>query len=145
MPSIRFFYEDTPFRLKKVNSVRSWIKKTIRSEGRQFASLNYIFCSDAYLLGINIHYLSHKSLTDIITFDLSDLQTNGHYEIEGEIYISIDRIQENAAKFSAQFQDELHRVIIHGVLHLIGYSDKSPGKRTIMRKKEDAYLSLRGF
>jgi probable rRNA maturation factor len=145
MPSIRFFYEDTPFRLEKVTSVKSWIKKTIHAEGRQLASLNYIFCSDTYLLEINVQYLSHTSLTDIITFDLSDPLALQRSDIEGEIYISIDRVRENAGKFSNQFQEELHRVIIHGVLHLVGYSDKNPRQRTIMRKKEDAYLSLRGF
>lgn len=146
MSSIRFFYEDTSFRLEKVNSVKSWIKKTVLAEGKQLCSLNYIFCSDPYLLKINIQYLSHKSLTDIITFDLSGPHVmERQNEIEGEIYISIDRIKENAMKYGAGLQDELHRVIIHGVLHLIGYSDKTTRERTLMRKKEEAYLSLREF
>jgi probable rRNA maturation factor len=146
MPSIRFFYEDTPFRLEQVNRVKSWIKKTVTAEAKKLISINYIFCSDSYLLDINIQYLSHNTLTDIVTFDVSGFP-NDHQQnkIEGEIYISIDRVRENAMKFDIAFNDELHRVIIHGVLHLVGYSDKTPRKRALMRKKEDAYLSLRDF
>lgn len=147
MSAIRFFYEDTPFRVKKVNSIKAWIKKVISLEQRELSGLNYIFCSDTYLLDINIKYLSHKSLTDIITFDLTPSEDSKQHsnKIEGEIYISVDRVKENAVKFDTQFSNELHRVIIHGVLHLAGYSDKNPRNQTLMRKKEDAYLSLRGF
>jgi probable rRNA maturation factor len=145
MPSIRFFYEDTLFRLEQINRVKSWIKKTVTAEAKKLISLNYIFCSDSYLFDINTQYLSHNTLTDIVTFDVSESPNDQHDKIEGEIYISIDRVRENAVKFNMTFNDELHRVIIHGVLHLIGYSDKSPRKRSLMRKKEDAYLSLRDF
>ncbi|HEU5292637.1 MAG TPA: rRNA maturation RNase YbeY, partial [Cyclobacteriaceae bacterium] len=106
--------------------------------GCRLNSLNYIFCSDEYLKEINIEYLNHKTYTDIITFNYNP----GEGELEGEIYISVDRVRENAKTFKSEFQTELHRVIIHGVLHLIGFNDKSKSEKAVMREKEDSYLSL---
>src|ERR1700744_1821149 len=112
MPSISFFEEDISFKLKNKAHVRSWITDTIRNEGFKLQDLNYIFCSDEYLLQINRQYLDHDTYTDIITFDNSAV--NGF--IEGDIFISIDRIRENARKFQTGETNELHRVIIHGAL-----------------------------
>jgi probable rRNA maturation factor len=137
MPSIDFLSEGITFKPKNQKKLRGWITSVIQSEGRGFASLVYIFCTDSYLLGLNRDYLNHKTLTDIITFDYSEGQ-----DVEGEIYISIDRVRENAVKFEKPFEDELHRVIIHGVLHILGFSDKSPAQKLTMRKKEEACLSL---
>jgi probable rRNA maturation factor len=106
-------------------------------EKKIFASLDYIFCSDEYLLEINQTYLKHDDLTDIITFDLSD--PNG--PLTGEIYISVERVKDNAHIFNSTFQDELARVIFHGALHLCGYGDKSRKEQQVMREKEDYYLA----
>ena len=138
-PSIHFFCEDVDFKLKNQKKTISWIKSAIQKEGKTTGELNFIFCSDKHLLEMNIEYLQHNTYTDIITFDTSEEEEI----IGGDIFISIDRVQENAITFEKKADDELHRVIIHGVLHLIGYSDKSANKKTIMRGKEDAYLSLR--
>lgn len=108
-------------------------------EGRTLELLNIIFCSDNYLLKINTEYLNHNTLTDIVTFDQSNSTADG---LEGDIYISIERVKENAQMLQQSFDDELCRVMIHGVLHLIGYTDKSARAKIAMRKKEDAYLSL---
>jgi probable rRNA maturation factor len=142
MPSaIHFFYEDVKFRLKSVKKTKPWIKAVAKAENKKLGELNYIFCSDAFLLQINLHYLQHNTLTDIITFNTSeDVEL-----VEGDIYISVERVAENATKFKVEFDQELHRVIVHGVLHLLGFSDKNSRQKLIMRKKEDAYLSLRTF
>ena len=140
MARVDFFNQDISFKLANPAKTRKWIQEVITREKKGLAHLNYIFCSDDHLLGINQQYLKHKTLTDIITFDNSE--AGGM--IEGDIFISIDRVRENAEALETVFDDELHRVIIHGVLHLIGYGDKSPGEKSRMRKKEDAYLSLRG-
>jgi rRNA maturation RNase YbeY len=139
MPSVHFFKEEVDFLLPHPRKTTKWLKEAIAAEGGTIGTLNYIFCSDSYLSELNGRYLRHKSLTDIITFDTSE----GKSEIQADIYISIDRIKFNAGKFKEPFDRELHRVIIHGVLHLLGYSDKSATKKRLMRKKEDAYLSLR--
>lgn len=139
MASIHFFTQDIPFKLKQSLKLKAWIKNTIAKEKHQLDAVNYIFCSDAALLEKNITYLNHHTLTDIITFDLSEQEGL----INGEIYISIDRVKENAAKFSKSFDDELHRVLIHGILHLVGYTDKSSADKAEMRKKEDYYLKKR--
>lgn len=138
MPGIHFFNEGTTFKLSKPRKTSSWIKKVAKAESSDIGDLNYIFCSDKYLLTINQQYLDHDTYTDIITFGFGDTAT-----IEGDIYISIPRVRENARIQKVPFHDELDRVIIHGVLHLIGYSDKTPRKKALMRKKEDACLSLR--
>ncbi len=138
MPLIHFFEEQIRFKLSKPRKTTAWILKVISLEKGTTLGLNFIFCNDRYLRKINIDYLRHNTLTDIITFDYSE-----DVGIQGDIYISVQRVKYNASKFSAEFDDELHRVIIHGVLHLLGYSDKTARAKTVMRKKEDAYLSLR--
>ncbi|MCE2994893.1 MAG: rRNA maturation RNase YbeY [Cyclobacteriaceae bacterium] len=139
MAAIEFFSEDISFTLSKPRRTSNWIKRIAQKERREVVAVSYIFCSDAYLLQLNQQYLNHNTLTDIITFDYSE----GAKQLEGEIYISIDRVNENAEKFKVSFQDELDRVMIHGVLHLIGYKDKKPADKALMRKKEEASLSLR--
>ena len=141
MPSINFFEEDISYKLKSKTGVKQWVKTTIETEGYKLKELNYIFCSDQYLLQINQQYLDHDTYTDIITFDNSEKKGI----IEGDIFISIDRIRENALKFNSGDSNELHRVIIHGALHLLGYKDKTAENKKIMTGKEDHYLSLRNF
>ncbi len=135
---IRFFYEEVDFKITHPTKVRQWIIQSVRREKKELTDINYIFCTDEYLLRLNREYLNHKTLTDIITFDNSEGDS-----ISGEIYISVKRVYENATNYDSEFMDELHRVMIHGVLHLCGYKDKKPSEKTLMRKKEDAYLSLR--
>src|SRR6201996_8906246 len=137
MPAIQFFEEDITYTLKNKTKVRQWITETIASEGFTLQELTYIFCSDNYLLQINRQYLDHDTYTDIITFDNSE----GNNIVTGDIFISIERIRENAAKFNVSETTELHRVIIHGVLHLLGYKDKSAPDKKKMTEKEDYYLS----
>ncbi|MFM7430758.1 MAG: rRNA maturation RNase YbeY [Flammeovirgaceae bacterium] len=136
--SIRFLNNEILFKVKNSRKIADWIKSVAKKEKKQIGELSYIFCSDEYLLSLNQQYLKHNTLTDIITFDYSEGKT-----LSGEIYISIDRVAENAEKFKVSFQEELHRVMIHGVLHLAGYKDKKPAEKALMRKKEEACLSLR--
>ena len=138
MAAINFFSERIRFSLTNPKKTISWINSVIREEGCTLKSLNYIFCSDDYLRAVNIQYLNHKTYTDIITFNYNPSEN----EIEGEIYISIDRVRENADKYKTEFRSELNRVIIHGVLHLVGFNDKTKTEKSIMREKEDSYLSL---
>jgi probable rRNA maturation factor len=118
--------------------LRKWILAAIKKEKFTLSSLNYIFCSDDHLLSMNISHLHHKTYTDIITFDLSSEKK----KITGEIYISIDRVKENAAIYKVPFSTELKRVMIHGVLHLCGYKDKTEKDVKRMRAREDFYLPL---
>jgi probable rRNA maturation factor len=141
MPAISFFEEDITYKLKHKTALRQWVTQTIQTEGYKLKELSYIFCSDSYLLQINRQYLNHDTYTDIITFDNSDTDKM----ITGDIFISIERIRENAIKFNIPETDELHRVIIHGVLHLLGYKDKTPVTKQKMTQKEDFYLNMRGF
>ena len=136
---IEFVSEDVDFELNDVDKLKTWISQVIVEHQFRIENITYIFCSDDYLSEINIEYLNHDSLTDIITFDNSDEENT----IESDIFISIDRVRENATNFNSDFEDELHRVIIHGVLHLLGYSDKSEADKANMQAKEDYYLSLR--
>ena len=136
---IEFVSEDVDFELDDVDKLKTWISQVIVEHQFRIENITYIFCSDDYLSEINIEYLNHDSLTDIITFDNSDEENT----IESDIFISIDRVRENATNFNSDFEDELHRVIIHGVLHLLGYRDKSEADKANMRAKEDYYLSLR--
>ncbi len=138
MSLIHYFTEGVTFKLLHPRNTTAWIKLVTKKEKRTIKEINYIFCSDEYLLQLNQGFLNHKTLTDIITFDNSE----GKRALEGEIYISIERVQENALKFKTDFEDELHRVMIHGILHLIGYKDKKPSEKALMRKKEEACLSL---
>ena len=141
MPRIQFFEEDIAYKLKNKTAVRHWITETIEAEGFNLKELTYIFCSDDYLLQINQQYLNHDTFTDIVTFDNSDIDK----VIVGDIFISIDRIRENALKFNTTATNELHRVIIHGALHLLGYKDKTPVTKQKMTQKEDFYLNRRSF
>lgn len=136
---IHYFYEQIDFKIKNPRKSSNWIALVAKAEKKEIGDLTYVFCSDDYLLSLNQQFLKHNTLTDIITFDYSE----GKKELSGEIYISIDRVADNAAKFKTDFQDELHRVMIHGVLHLAGYKDKRPAEKALMRKKEEACLSLR--
>ena len=139
---ILFFNEDVEYTVKEKQKLRQWIADTIRAEGfARIGELNYIFCSDAYLLTINQQYLNHDTYTDIVTFDSSEKEDT----IAGDIFISIDRIQENATKFGVAERDELHRVIIHGTLHLCGYYDKKKEDKALMTAKENEHLALRTF
>jgi probable rRNA maturation factor len=138
---INFFAEDISFNLKQKGFVRTWIRDTIIAENHRLKLLNFIFCNDAYLLNINQQYLNHDTYTDIITFDNSDTKQ----EIVGDVFISLDRIRENAKELGVNETDELHRVMIHGTLHLLGYPDKGKSAKALMTEKEDLYLSKRAF
>ncbi|MEI5983712.1 rRNA maturation RNase YbeY [Sphingobacterium sp. PU5-4] len=142
LKDIHFFSEDIDFSIKNKKKIREWIAAVIKQEGfRRIGELSFVFCSDAYLLEINRQYLAHDTYTDIVTFDSSqDGDT-----IAGDVFISVDRTRENAIKFGVSQTDELHRVLIHGILHLCGYQDKDKGDKSRMRAKEDEALSLRGF
>lgn len=137
-PDIHFFTEDISFRLNSKKKLRSWLDAAIREEGRETGGLCYIFCSDSYLLEINNTYLRHNTYTDIVTFDHSDNPS----VVAGDIFISVERVRENASAFRTSRQDELLRVMIHGVLHLCGYKDKKKPDRSIMREKEDHYIRI---
>ncbi len=139
MADVNFFSEGISFSVPRPIKTRKWIRSVIREEKGQLINLNYIFCTDDYLLLLNEQYLNHKTLTDIITFDQSSDPTL----IEADIFISVDRVRENATERNISFETELDRVMIHGVLHLLGYGDKRNEEKAEMRKKEDAYLSLR--
>ncbi|MDC3261022.1 rRNA maturation RNase YbeY [Winogradskyella sp.] len=134
---ISFNYE-IEFNLQEEADVSNWISNLIKEEDCREGEINYVFCSDDYLHKINIDFLNHDTLTDIISFDY----TVGK-ELHGDIYISIDRVKDNAKDFNVQFKDELARVMAHGVLHYCGYKDKSEEDVKIMRSKEDYYLSKR--
>ena len=136
---IIFNYE-TKFDLKSSDRVKDWLMTSINFEDRKIDIISFIFCNDDYLLGINSKYLKHNTLTDIISFD----ETLGK-TLSGDIFISIERVRENAGIFKTSFKDELHRVMIHGVLHFCGYNDKTKEEKHLMREKEDYYLSLRDF
>ena len=138
--SIHFHQEDISFQLQDIKALRLWIIESVNKENKSIGQLNYIFCSDNYLLKINKKYLNHDFFTDVISFDYSE-----ENHISGDIYISYDRVKENAQEFSNTIKDELHRVVIHGLLHLFGYSDKTSPLKAIMKRKEDFYLSLRAF
>ena len=134
------FYSESDFQLNNANEVSSWISQVITSEGYEEGEVTYIFCDDEYLLKLNQQFLEHDTLTDIISFDNSLGK-----QIHGEIYISVERVAENFTIFKTNFTDELHRVIIHGILHFCGYKDKSDTEEVEMRRKEDEALRLRTF
>jgi probable rRNA maturation factor len=139
--SIKFFTEDTSYQLRQRSEIRTWLKSIAKKEKYSILELNYIFCSDEYLLQMNRDFLDHDYYTDIITFDNSEVSG----KIEGDIFISIDRVKDNAQQQKTSLKDELHRVLVHGLLHLTGYKDKTSKEQEIMRKKEDSSLSLRRF
>lgn len=139
MEIIQFFNEDINFTLKQKTKLRKWIKSTIEHNHKTLELINYIFTSDSYLLSINKEYLDHDALTDIIAFNQSSVSNL----IEADIYISIERIKENSKNLNISFSNELHRVMIHGILHLVGFSDAGDSEKKEMRKKENHYLALR--
>jgi rRNA maturation RNase YbeY len=141
MGAILFFSEDTLFKPKQKAELRKWVNNCVMAEGFKIQEINFIFCTDDYLLEINKNYLDHDTYTDIITFDNGE--QNG--KVLGDIFISVDRINENAAKFGVSERDELHRVMIHGVLHLLGYTDKDHKTKAQMTDRENHYLGLRNF
>ena len=134
---IRIFYEETLFKLPNPLKVKNWLKYVAEKEGFDIGELSYIFCSDSFLLNLNQEYLDHNTLTDIITFDYTK-----NNRISGDIFISIERVFENASKFSTSKDLEILRVAVHGCLHLMGYKDKSKTQKSQMREKENRYLSL---
>lgn len=133
---VHFFFSTNNITLKKRSALKSFIVSLFKAEGKRLQSLNYIFCSDEYLLNINRTSLNHDYYTDIITFDISETKDL----IDGEIYISVDRVKDNALSLSLTIQEELHRVIFHGALHLCGYKDKTAKDIRAMRETEDKYL-----
>jgi rRNA maturation RNase YbeY len=137
--AIHFFTENISFTLNEEAKTVAWIEQVLGGEGYKAQNINYIFCDDNRLLTLNQQYLKHDTFTDIITFDHSEQAK----DLEADIYISIDRVRENADSLKKNFGDELHRVIIHGLLHLMGLQDKTESEKQEMRKKEDACLSLR--
>ena len=136
---INFFSEDTSFVQPDQKAVIAWVEQVVVNEKRALGDLNFIYCSDTHLLEMNMSYLNHDTYTDIITFDNSESVE----QISGDIFISVDRVKENAVALTTTFEQELDRVMIHGVLHLIGYNDKTVEEKSQMREKEDAWLSLR--
>ena len=131
------FNSETSFTLKNQNKLVKWIGDVVSSEGFQVGEINYIFCDDSYLNKINQEFLNHDTFTDIISFDY----TLGK-EVGGDIFISIERVLENAEKFNEVFENELHRVMIHGILHFMGYKDKTKKDKTLMRTKEDEKIFI---
>ena len=136
MQSNIYFHSECDFQLKDIESITKWLKVAISREDKELGEINYIFCDDQYLLKKNQKYLQHDTFTDIITFDYTE-----ENRLSADIFISIERVKENAINFALPFETELRRVIIHGVLHLIGYKDKSEEDAEIMRSKENFYLS----
>jgi probable rRNA maturation factor len=141
MAKIKFFTEEIKYNLKHKTLIKTWIKTTIKQEGYNLKELNFIFCTDDYLLGINQTYLQHNDYTDVITFDNATKPKT----ILGDIFISIDRVKENASLFNTSTKNELCRVMIHGTLHLLGYKDKTKATKAVMTAKENEYLILKGF
>lgn len=133
---ISFTTADFSFNLKNKIKIRNWVKAIFEAEGKKTGDITYVFCSDNYLGDMNQKYLKHNTLTDIITFDYSESGKQS-----GDIFISIQRVNENAESFNTTFIRELGRVMAHGVLHLVGYKDKTPGEKKQMREKEDFYLA----
>lgn len=132
---IQFNFE-IKFNLENSDKINQWISDTIVSEGKLEGVINYIFCNDDYLHQINVEFLSHDTLTDIISFDYSVGKI-----VHGDVFISIERVRENAVLFKSSFIEELHRVIIHGILHYCGYKDKTNNQKAEMRLKEELYLN----
>lgn len=137
---IRYFKEDTKFEFKSRALNNKWLKMVAESEIRRIGDINIIFCSDNYILDVNMKYLQHDYFTDIITFDYCEKN-----RLNGDLFISVDSVRENALFYGTEFSDELNRVIVHGILHLVGYDDHSEEDIAVMRSKEDYYLGLRSM
>lgn len=136
--TIFFHIEEIDFKIKKKKKIRNWLTELAQTEDKTIEELNYIFCSDDYLLEVNRAHLNHDYYTDVITFDYCE-----NNAISGDIFISIDRIKENAQTFDKSFKNELKRVMAHGLLHLMGYKDKNEADAQQMRKMEDFALELK--
>ncbi len=134
---IQYFNEDVPLPKLKKRKSTNWIKETILSEGKRLGDISFIFCSDNYLLEVNKTYLDHDYFTDIITFDYVEGTL-----INGDIFISVDRVRDNSVEFKTTFEDEMNRILIHGILHLLGYKDKKKSDKLLMTEKEDFFLNL---
>ena len=135
---IRYFQEDIRFELKQKMLNNRWLKMVAGSEMRRLGAINIIFCSDNYILDVNMKYLQHDYFTDIITFDYCEKDV-----LSGDLFISIDSVRENAQFYGTEFADELNRVMVHGLLHLVGYDDHSEADIAVMRQKENYYLEMR--
>ena len=135
---VSYFYENTPFLFKGKIRNNKWLRLVAESEIRRLGDVNIIFCSDNYILDINQQYLGHDYFTDIITFDYCEGD-----KLSGDLFISVDSVRENAIEFEQTFERELDRVMVHGILHLIGYDDHTKAQQKEMRAKEDYYLSLK--
>jgi probable rRNA maturation factor len=133
---ISFSTVETDYKLKNKLKVKNWVKNILEAEGKVAGDITYVFCNDEYLGEMNEKYLKHNTLTDIITFDYSEKGI-----LSGDIFISIERVKENAGSFNTTFSAELGRVMAHGVLHLSGYKDKTTEEKQMMRSKEDTYLA----
>jgi rRNA maturation RNase YbeY len=134
---VTYFTEDVSFPPMKRRKIAQWIKQIAAGYGKKVGEISYIFCSDSKILAVNLEYLQHDYFTDIITFDYSENDT-----LSGDLFISLETVKSNAEKFGVDYEEELQRVIIHGILHLCGQNDKSPKERAIMTQKEDAALAL---
>lgn len=135
---VRYYREDTKFIFKNKLANNRWLKFVAGSEIKTLGDVSIIFCSDNYILDVNVRYLNHDYFTDIITFDYCE----GN-RLSGDLFISVDSVKENSVEFGTDFDEELHRVIVHGLLHLIGYDDHTPDEQKVMRAKEDYYLAFR--
>lgn len=135
---IRYFSEGIKFDLQGKLANNRWLRFVAEAEAKRIGDVNIIFCSDPYILDVNINYLGHDYYTDIITFDYVEGDV-----LSGDLFISIDSVRENSSFYGADFPTELRRVMVHGLLHLIGYDDHTPEEQKVMRSKEDYYLSLR--
>ena len=134
------FFSQLTFELSNEQEVSEWLNKTADSLNYEIGDLTYVFCTDEHLHKINLEFLAHDTYTDIITFNY-----NLHRQVNGEVYISVDRVRENASTYKQRFQDELHRVMVHGLLHLCGLNDKEEEEIIAMRKAEDQALERRDF
>jgi probable rRNA maturation factor len=139
--AIHFFSEDVPFELQEKLRRKRWLKNVALNAGFRVQELNYVFCSDEYLFQMNVDYLNHDTYTDIITFDNSEKE----FSIEGDIFISIDRVRENAKIHAQEEAVEITRVLAHGLLHLMGYKDKTKEEASLMREKEEEAIELYRF
>jgi len=137
MATVQFFNQNVTYRFGNRKAIKLWLQNVIHAEQKKAGPVTIILCDDAYLLELNMKYLAHETLTDVITFDYSE-----GILISGDVFISIDRIKENASLFSKTVNNELMRVMVHGVLHLCGYKDKTKKDSALMREKEDTYLAM---
>ncbi len=137
---ISFFSEEISFELSNPKEISNWLESAIEAHEKQLVEISYIFCDDEYLHKINVEYLNHDTYTDIITFDNSESEE----EIESDIFVSVERVKENAKEFEVSFEQELHRVLIHGLLHLLGFKDKTEMESAEMRKQEEFWLERLG-